>query len=63
MARYLALTKMWISHECRMVEAGEEFETTFPKGMRLGENLKLLEPHEDNVRGALEVSRQAPKKQ
>ena len=46
-----------------MVEAGEEFETTFPKGMRLGENLKLLEPHEDNVRGALEVSRQAPKKQ
>jgi hypothetical protein len=47
MSRYLAVTKTWLSHESRMVEAGQEFETVFPlpkgvKELKLGDNLKLL---------------------
>ena len=44
MPKYRAKVKMLISHESRVVEAGEEFEATFPEGMRLGENLELVEP-------------------
>lgn len=53
MAKYIATAKTWLSHECRMVEEGEEFETTFPKApdgkdMRLGSNLMLAK---DKVKG------------
>jgi len=52
MPRYLALTDLLISHESRVVKAGTEFETVFPKvktadgevEMRLGESLRLIEP-------------------
>lgn len=50
MARYRALSKTWLSHENRMVQDGEEFETEFPlvggKPMRLGANLELIEPEQ-----------------
>ena len=44
MAKYIANRDTWLSHECRLVKAGEAFETVFPKGpkgepMRLGDNL------------------------
>lgn len=47
--RYLAVADTWLSHECRLVKAGQEFETDFPvapggKPMRLGANLKELAP-------------------
>lgn len=44
MARYLAHADTWISHECRLVKAGEEFEAEFPKHMELGKNLELVKP-------------------
>ncbi len=31
MPRYIALKDTWLSHECRIVKEGVEFETTFPK--------------------------------
>jgi len=50
MARYRALSKTWLSHENRMVQDGEEFETEFPlvggKPMRIGANLELIEPEQ-----------------
>jgi hypothetical protein len=47
MARYVSDKKIWLSHECRVVEAGVEFDTEFPKGpggkqMVLGETLSLI---------------------
>lgn len=51
MPRYRANVKIWLGHECRMIEEGAEFETTFPKAkkpdgsevdMKLGENIELL---------------------
>lgn len=46
MPHYLAQTTTWLSHENRMVKAGERFETTFPKikgqPMRLSSNIELL---------------------
>lgn len=43
MAKYIATRRTWLSHECRQVEEGEIFETTFPsvngKPMRLSDNL------------------------
>lgn len=47
MPKYLAISDTWLSHENRLVKAGDEFETTFPNGpdgkaMRLSSNLKLL---------------------
>ncbi|WP_347989489.1 hypothetical protein [Methylomonas sp. AM2-LC] len=42
MARYIASEDLLLSHECRIVKAGEEFETTFPKGMVLGDNVQLV---------------------
>lgn len=52
MPRYLAITDILIAHESRVVKAGTEFETVFPKvktpdgevEMRLGESLRLVEP-------------------
>ena len=51
MAKYLAKTKLWLSHECRAVEEGETFETEFPPGpggkaMVLGANIELVEEDE-----------------
>jgi len=42
MAKYRTDVDILISHECRIAKAGEEFETDFPKGMELGENLHLV---------------------
>lgn len=43
MAKYIAHVKTWLGHENRMVEPGEEFETTFPEGMKLSGNIELIE--------------------
>lgn len=52
MPKYRALRKTWLSHENRVVNEGDVFETTFPKikradgtevEMRLGSNLELVE--------------------
>jgi hypothetical protein len=43
MARYLAHDRIWLSHESRLVEAGETFETTFPKHMKFGSNIEPLD--------------------
>lgn len=43
MATYRALQQTWLSHESRMVEDGAVFQATFPAGMRLGDNLELVE--------------------
>jgi hypothetical protein len=52
MPRYKAKVDLWISHENRKVNAGDEFETTFPKvindkgkevDMNLGSNIELIE--------------------
>lgn len=43
MARYLATRDTWLSHECRLVKAGEEFDAEFPAHMKLGENLALVQ--------------------
>lgn len=60
MPRYIANRDTWLSHECRLVKAGTEFETVFPKvkladgkdvEMRLGENLSLVE-EEKQSKGA-----------
>lgn len=44
MAKYISTVDRWISHESRMVKAGEEFECEFPflegKPMRLGRTLR-----------------------
>lgn len=40
MAKYIVLRDTWISHESRIVRAGEEIDTEFPKGMRIGDNLQ-----------------------
>lgn len=47
MPRYRTDVDRWLSHENRLVRAGEEFETAFPKGpngkaMELGETLHLV---------------------
>lgn len=44
MAKYIAHVKTWLGHENRMVVPGEEFETTFPEGMKLSGNIELIEP-------------------
>jgi hypothetical protein len=45
MPKYITDIDRWISHENRVVKAGEEFETEFPPGpggkpMRLSETLR-----------------------
>jgi hypothetical protein len=47
MPKYITDVDRWISHECRMVKAGEEFDTEFPKApdgkpMRLGDTLREI---------------------
>ena len=44
MPKYIATRDTWLSHECRLVKADTEFETTFPEGMKLSDNLKQVEP-------------------
>lgn len=49
MPRYITDVDRWISHESRLVRAGEEFETEFPLGpegkpMRLSETLREIKP-------------------
>lgn len=55
MPKYIAKTKTWLSHENRTVEAGEIFETTFPKingkEMKLGDNLELVKKPVATVKG------------
>lgn len=43
MPKYRALRTTLLAHECRVVKEGEEFVTEFPAGMRLGDNLELVE--------------------
>lgn len=50
MPKYIANRDTWLSHENRLVKAGDEFTTTFPKvkvdgkevDMKLGDNLELV---------------------
>lgn len=42
MARYRATRDTWLSQECRLAKAGEEFDAEFPKHMKLGDNLELV---------------------
>ena len=47
--RYTTDVDRWLSHETRMVRAGEEFDTEFPKAadgkpMRLGNTLREVKP-------------------
>lgn len=42
MPKYITDVDRWLSHECRMVKAGETFETEFPKGMRLSDTLRQV---------------------
>jgi hypothetical protein len=44
MPKYRALRPTFVSHLSVLVEEGQEFEATFPDGMRLGDNLELVEP-------------------
>lgn len=55
--RYRANVKLFLSHECRFVEAGEEFETEFPTGpggkpMVLGKNIEEVPDVKPKRRGA-----------
>lgn len=48
MPKYITDVDRWLSHENRLVKAGEEFDTEFPKTpdgkpMRLGDNLREIE--------------------
>jgi hypothetical protein len=47
MAKYKANVKIWLSHECRYAEEGEEFDTVFPtiqgKPMKLEPNIELVD--------------------
>jgi hypothetical protein len=38
--RYITDVDRWISHESRLVKAGQEFDCDFPKGMRLSDTLR-----------------------
>ena len=51
MAKYEALKDVWISHENRTVKEGETFEAVFPKGMKLGSNLKEVKGSSDKPSG------------
>lgn len=62
MPKYLAIRDTLLSHESRVVKAGEEFETTFPevngKAMKLGDNLKLVNS-KDAAKAAAEAEAKA----
>ena len=51
MPRYIALRDTLISHECRVVKEGQEFTTAFPEGMKLGDNLQLVEDEKPAPKG------------
>ena len=51
MPRYIALRDTLISHECRVVKEGQECTTTFPEGMKLGDNLQLVEDEKPAPKG------------
>jgi hypothetical protein len=55
MAKYVAKRDTWLSHECRLVSAGEEFDTEFPAGMKLADNLELVEQKKAKAKPAEEV--------
>jgi len=44
MPKYFTEVDRWISHECRLVKAGETFETEFPGGIKLkpGDTLREI---------------------
>jgi hypothetical protein len=50
MARYITDVDRWLSHECVLVKAGQEFETEFPKGMKLSETLREVKPQKGEKR-------------
>lgn len=54
MARYKTTIDRWLSHECRLVKAGEEFEAEFPKEMKLADTLQLIED-EKPKKGAKDI--------
>jgi hypothetical protein len=56
MPKYIALRETLISHECRIVKEGEEFETTFPEGMKLSDNLKLVKAPARTVKTAVKTT-------
>lgn len=43
MAKYIAVKRTLLSHLCRVVEEGEEFEAEFPADMKLTGNIVLAE--------------------
>lgn len=59
MPKYTAVRDTWLSHECRLVKAGETFVTDFPKvggkPMALSDNLMLakVEKVEKEVKASL----------
>jgi hypothetical protein len=55
MAKYRANAKTWLSHENRMVQEGEEFETSFPDGMKIGGNLTELDIKKTRTRTKTEA--------
>jgi hypothetical protein len=47
MPKYHTTVDRWISHECRLVKAGQDFEAEFPKGpdgkeIKLSDTLRLV---------------------
>lgn len=57
MPKYKANRDTWLSHECRMVKAGETFTTDFPKAkgpdgkpvgdMKLSDNIELVKEDDE----------------
>ena len=51
MPQYRAKKKLWLSNECRHVEAGEVFSAEFPKGMKLEPNIEPVKPEQGEAKG------------
>lgn len=62
MAKYLALRDTWLSHENRLIKAGDEFEAVFPEGMKFSDNIRpadtLAFPGTDDGRSIDDVDAQ-----
>lgn len=43
MAKYIAHIKTWLSHENRLVQPGEVFDTEFPDNMALSDNIECID--------------------
>ncbi len=54
MTTYIAVRDTLISHEGRIVKAGEQFETKFPEGMRICDNLKEVKAEKEKKEKAQE---------